>query len=69
MNSLEIGLALQFVYLVTWTSSLFMLFAKFKASDRLMPNKKTFLIHGVLLGFYLLCNLILEFELHTAKPR
>ena len=49
----DVTIFLQLVYLVIWTSSLFSLFTAFKASNRLLPIKRMFIIHGALLSFYL----------------
>ena len=67
--SWDIAISLILVYLVTWVYSLCALFAKFKASNRLLPNKKMFIIHGVLLAFYSLFNVIGQLSLYVPRFR
>ena len=53
-----ISTVLQMVYLVTWSFALYSLFTRFKASERLLPRKRVFIIHAVLLTVYLFCQII-----------
>ena len=46
------------VYLVVWSYALYSLFARFKASENLLPRKRVFVMHATLLTVYLLCNII-----------
>ena len=55
---LTILTGLQMVYLVTWSYALYSLFARFKASEHLLPRKRVFIIHAVLLTVFLLCSII-----------
>ena len=55
-----IVLTLELTYLVIWTYALYFLFTNFKATARLLPNKTMFIVHGLLLGVYLLLTFINE---------
>ena len=53
-----ISTVVQWFYLVTWSYALCSLFARFKASEHLLPRKRVFIIHTVLLTVVLLCQII-----------
>ena len=46
------------IYLVTWSYVLYSLFFRFKSSEHLLPRKRVFIIHAVLLAVYLFCYII-----------
>ena len=53
-----IATTLEMVYLMIWSLALFLLFARFKASEHLLPRKRVFIIHAALIIVYLLSSLI-----------
>ena len=53
-----ISTGLEMVYLVTWSFALYSLFARFKASEHLLPRKWVFITHAALLTLFLLCSII-----------
>lgn len=52
------SVVLQFCFLIVWAGSLVKLFKKIKSVQRLLPNKKIFVIHAAFIGTYLVCMLI-----------
>lgn len=46
-------LSLLTLFLLVWAGTLVRLYRRVKNSDKLLPNKQVFLVHGVLLGVYL----------------
>jgi hypothetical protein len=55
-------LVFQFVFMLAWALTLINLYRDIKHSDKLLPNKRMFLLHGCLLTSYLFiyaCNLIM----------
>ena len=49
---------LDLIYLLTWSFSLYQVFSKFKASDKLLPEKKVFILHAILMIVYVVGNLL-----------
>ena len=54
----NIALILQFTYFIVWACSLFNLFKTIQSVQRLLPHKRIFVTHAVLIGTYLICMLI-----------
>ena len=52
----KISAGLKIIQLMTWSYALYSLFTNFKASKNLLPRKRVFITHAVLLTIYLLAN-------------
>ena len=56
--SFYLDVAFQTICIVAWGVTLCALYRHVKASDKLLPNKKSFILHGMLLSSYLLVTFI-----------
>ena len=53
-----ISSGLEMVYLITWSYALYSLFARFSASEHLLPRKRVFIVHAALLTVFFFCQVI-----------
>jgi len=58
---------LQIVFMLTWGNSLLELYKQIKQSDRILPNKRVFILHGLLLILYLTLDVLIMIASNVVK--
>jgi hypothetical protein len=53
-------ISLMSLYFIIWGCTLYLLFKRIKAVDRLLPNKKVFFTHGIFVGIYLMFVILMQ---------